>query len=106
MITRALMEKLRPTSVLVNIARAQLCDYDALVELLCQKRFRAALDVYPEEPLPVNDPILKVPRDQAVIVPHIGYKSREALLRRLALVAENLAGALEGTLKNVVLERH
>lgn len=106
MITRALMEKLRPTSVLVNIARAELCDHGALVELLCQRRFRAALDVYPKEPLPVDDPILKVPRDQAVIVPHIGYKSHEALQRRLALVVENLAGAAGGAPKNVVTERH
>jgi len=88
MITRALMEKLRPTSVLVNIARAQLCDYEALVELLCQRRFRVAMDVYPEEPLSEGDPILKVPQDQALLVPHIGYKSHEALQRRLALVAE------------------
>jgi len=106
MISRALMQKLRPTSVLINIARAELCDYQALADLLCQRRFRAALDVYPEEPLPVDDPILKVPQDQAVIVPHIGYKSHEALQRRLALVAQNLESASEGMPKNLVTERH
>lgn len=105
-VSRALMEKLRPSCLLVNIARAGLCDHEALVELLAQRRFRAALDVFPEEPLPQGDALLQVPEEQLVIVPHIGYKSVEALRRRLALLAENLRYAADGVPQNVVTERH
>jgi len=102
-VTRALLEKLRPTSVLINIARAALCDQEALLELLCQRRFRAALDVFTTEPVPSDDPILKVPSDQVVLVPHLGYKSFEALQRRFAVTAENLRCYADGNPQNVLL---
>eukprot|EP00928_Gymnodinium_smaydae_P091700 TRINITY_DN75429_c0_g1_i1.p1 TRINITY_DN75429_c0_g1~~TRINITY_DN75429_c0_g1_i1.p1 ORF type:complete len:334 (+),score=54.37 TRINITY_DN75429_c0_g1_i1:155-1156(+) len=103
MVTRELMDMMKPTSILINIARAQLCDMDALVENLCARRFRAALDVFSEEPLPPNDPIRKIPQDQVVLVPHIGYKSYEALQRRLVLAADNLCHFAAGRLDNVVV---
>mmetsp|Transcript_16660 Transcript_16660/g.34778 ORF Transcript_16660/g.34778 Transcript_16660/m.34778 type:complete len:321 (-) Transcript_16660:401-1363(-) len=103
MITKELLEKLKPSSVLINIARAQLCDQEALVELLCQRRFRAGLDVFTAEPLPADDPMLKVPADQVVLVPHLGYKSFEALQRRFALTAENLRCYADGAPQNLLL---
>eukprot|EP00913_Durusdinium_trenchii_P035164 g32896.t1 len=46
-------------SVLINVARGGVCDQPALADLLCQKRFRAGLDVFATEPIPADDPILK-----------------------------------------------
>jgi len=102
MITKQLLECLKPSAVLVNIARSQLCDEEALADLLCQRRFRAALDVYSKEPLPQDDPLRQVPSDQVVMVPHIGYKSLEALQRRLELEADNLRSFVEGAPVNIV----
>eukprot|EP00931_Biecheleriopsis_adriatica_P118195 TRINITY_DN93651_c0_g1_i1.p1 TRINITY_DN93651_c0_g1~~TRINITY_DN93651_c0_g1_i1.p1 ORF type:complete len:311 (-),score=63.50 TRINITY_DN93651_c0_g1_i1:210-1142(-) len=102
MITKELLERLKPSAVFINIARSQLCDEDALVDLLCQQRFRAALDVYSKEPLPLDDPLRKVPSEQVLLVPHIGYKSFEALQRRLELEADNLRYFSDGLPANVV----
>ncbi|CAK9033731.1 Glyoxylate reductase [Durusdinium trenchii] len=88
-IGRSLMERLRPESVLINVARGGVCDQPALADLLCQKRFRAGLDVFATEPIPADDPILKVPADQAVMIPHVAYQV-EALRRRMEITATNI----------------
>ncbi|CAJ1352468.1 unnamed protein product [Effrenium voratum] len=43
-INRSLMERLRPESVLINVARGGVCDQPALADLLSKKRFRAGLE--------------------------------------------------------------
>lgn len=103
-VTKELMEKLRPDSVLVNVARGGVIDQKAMCELLTQRRFRAGLDVFEIEPLPADDCILKVPADQVVITPHVAYKSKEALLRRIAITAQNLRSYADGTPQNMVFK--
>ncbi len=43
--------------VLVLISRSHLVDFDALTELVSAGRFKAAIDVFPQEPLPLDHPI-------------------------------------------------
>jgi len=100
---RKLLEKLRPEAVLVNVARGGVVDQAAMAELLCQRRFRAGLDVFATEPVPADDPILTVPADQVVLTPHVAYKTQEALRRRMEITAENLLAYASGTPRNVVL---
>lgn len=102
-VTRDLLERLRPEAVLVNVARGGVVDQVAMAELLLQRRFRAGLDVFATEPIPKDDPILRVPADQVVLTPHVAYKSVEALRRRIAITAENLRAYADGTPQNVVL---
>jgi len=101
---RALLERLRPESVLINVARGGVVDQKAMAELLSQRRFRAGLDVFAVEPIPADDPILKVPADQVVLTPHVAYKSQEALRRRMAITAANLRAFADGEPQNVVLQ--
>ena len=102
-ISRELMKRLQPNDVLINIARSQLVDHEAMIELLKNRRFRAALDVYPLEPVLKDDPLLMdVPKEQVVLLPHIGYKSVEALERRLDMLLENVSNTLKGNPRNVV----
>lgn len=55
-------KKMKPTSVLINIARGAIVDQEALVEALkAGVIFAAGLDVMTPEPLPSNDPILSLP---------------------------------------------
>lgn len=103
-VTRSLMERLRPESVLVNVARGPVIDQKAMADLLSQRRFRAGLDVFEVEPIPQDDPILKVPPEQVVITPHVAYKSLEALRRRMAITAQNLRSYADGAPQNVVLK--
>jgi phosphoglycerate dehydrogenase-like enzyme len=48
-------------ALLVLISRSHLVDFDALTEMLMERRFRAAIDVFPTEPLPPDHPIRKAP---------------------------------------------
>ena len=46
----------RRNAVLVLISRAHLVDFEALTELVLEGRFKAAIDVFPAEPLPPDHP--------------------------------------------------
>jgi D-3-phosphoglycerate dehydrogenase len=71
LITAEKLGLMRPDAYLINTARAAVLDYEALVEMLQEKKLAgAALDVYPIEPLPDNHPLLDL--DNAVLTPHIG----------------------------------
>ena len=53
---------MRPETVLVNISRGGLIDEEALVDALKYKRIAGAgLDVYVEEPVPFDHPLLGLP---------------------------------------------
>ncbi|WP_306142871.1 NAD(P)-dependent oxidoreductase [Roseibium sp. MMSF_3412] len=55
LVSRALIEKMPPGTLVVVISRAHLVDFDALVEAAEQGRIRLASDVFPREPLPRRD---------------------------------------------------
>ncbi len=57
MITRELLERVRPDAVFLLVSRAHVVDFDALTDLVSAGRFRAAIDVFPEEPLALDHPI-------------------------------------------------
>ena len=58
---RAKLELIREDAVFVLMSRAHMVDFDALTELLFERRFRAAIDVFPDEPLPAEHPIRQAP---------------------------------------------
>jgi D-3-phosphoglycerate dehydrogenase len=67
---------MRPGSYLINTARATVLDYDALVRALHSGHLRgAALDVYPEEPLPRTSPLLSAPG--LTLTPHLAGATEE-----------------------------
>ena len=61
MLDRELLSLIRSDAVLVLISRSHLVDFDALTDLLHQGRFRAAIDVFPQEPLAADHPIRTAP---------------------------------------------
>ena len=87
---------LKPTSVLINIARGGVIDHDALLETLTERRiFCAALDVTEPEPLPRDHPLLAL--DNLVLMPHLGSATRQTRDAMSRMSVENLFAGLEGT---------
>ena len=73
---RARAQAQKPTAHLVNTSRGPIVDEAALVRALRDNRIAgAALDVYDEEPLPVDHPLRHLPN--TVITPHLGYVTEE-----------------------------
>ncbi|MEX2144557.1 MAG: phosphoglycerate dehydrogenase [Anaerolineales bacterium] len=71
------LSKVKPGAVLINTARGPLIEEPALVEsLLNGKLAGAALDVFEEEPLPADSPLLKM--DNVLLAPHNSNASPSA----------------------------
>jgi phosphoglycerate dehydrogenase-like enzyme len=95
------LRRLRPGALLVNAARGQIVDTDALVELLATGRLRAALDVTDPEPLPPEHPLWDAPG--ILLTPHMAGDTSAADRRAFALAGEQVRRyAREEPLVNVV----
>lgn len=84
---------------IVNVARGELIDHDALIKSLREGHVSAAgLDVFPVEPLPLDDPLLSTPG--VLLSPHTAFASSEAVARLHRQTAEDLfAYVTEGTVR-------
>ena len=86
---------MKPTGILVNVARGGVVDHDALLAALKSKRIAvAALDVTAPEPLPRNHPLLEL--ENVIIVPHLGSASNRTRHRMQQMTVENLKAGLAG----------
>ncbi len=80
---------LKPTAFLIDVSRGGIVDHKALVLALIEHHIAgAALDVYPEEPLPNDSPLWKLP--EVVLSPHISGNTLYYDERAMDLFAENL----------------
>jgi len=61
LLSRELLKRIQPGAVLVLVSRAYVVDFAALTELVLAGRFKAAIDVFPTEPLPLDHPIRRAP---------------------------------------------
>lgn len=80
---------LKPTAYLVDISRGGVVDHSSLTAALRDHRLAgAALDVFPEEPLPSESPLWKLPN--VLITPHISGITPHYDERAIALFSQNL----------------
>ncbi len=89
------LKTMKPTALLINTARGNVCDIDAVATALKEGIIQGAgFDVYENEPpLDANHPLLNAPN--CVCVPHIGYASREAFDIRAEIVFDHVRQYLE-----------
>jgi glyoxylate reductase len=91
-------EKLRlmkKTAYLINNSRGPVVDEEALYEALKNSQIAGAgLDVFEQEPIPLDSPLLKL--DNVVVAPHISSASLETRSRMSEMVAENLVSFFQG----------
>lgn len=97
---------MKPSAIVVNIARGPIIDEQALIAALTNKTIAgAAMDVTEVEPLPADSPLWGL--DNVLFSPHIGGQGDDAQRQRLsALVADNLTRFLAGEpLQNIVIQQ-
>lgn len=94
--------KMKDGAYLINCARGGIVDEAALMKALdAGKLSGAALDVFEQEPLPPDSPLLK--RTDMVITPHLGASTDEAQVQVSLEVAEQINQYLQnGVLKNAI----
>lgn len=89
------LARMKSTAILLNGARADVVDNEALVEALEQGRlFGAGIDVFSQEPAPADDPILSCER--VVLTPHAADQTPEAVMATNEAAVDNIIAFLEG----------
>ena len=90
-----LLSSMKPTAVIVNTARGNIIDEQALYEVLAAKKIAgAALDVFAQEPLPLDSPLLKL--DNIILTPHVSSQTVESLWRIYAMSIDITADFFSG----------
>jgi glyoxylate reductase len=94
-INKSSFSMMKPTAILINAARGQLIETNALVTALIEKKIAAvALDVTDPEPLPPTHPLFQFPN--CLIVPHIGSATQHTRHLMAELACKNLLAGLKG----------
>ena len=95
MINAAAFARMKPNAVLVNTARGEIVDQEALYDALKNHRiFAAGIDVSDPEPLPMDSPLLEL--DNLIICPHIASASTSTRENMALIAAGNLLAGLKG----------
>ncbi len=83
---------MKSSAIIVNTARGDVIDQEALYEALRDKKiFSAGLDVTTPEPLPPSHPLYSLPN--VMILPHIGSATFEARSKMSVMCANNIISA-------------
>jgi glyoxylate reductase len=86
---------MKKTAILINSARGPIVDEQALYTACAEGWiWGAGLDVFTKEPVPLDEPLLKLPN--VTTLPHIGSASRTARDAMAVSAAENLLAVLQG----------
>ncbi|WP_312951510.1 glyoxylate/hydroxypyruvate reductase GhrB [Superficieibacter sp.] len=94
--------KMKSSAIFINAGRGPVVDEQALIEALKTGQILAAgLDVFEQEPLAKDSPLLSLPN--VVALPHIGSATHETRYNMAACAVDNLIDALNGKVdKNCV----
>lgn len=93
---------MKPSAIIVNTTRGFVVDEAALIRALEDKRIAgAALDVFQEEPICDNNPLLAM--ENVVLTSHSAGNTKEARIRGQICCAENIIQCFEGRTPDAVL---
>lgn len=89
------LDMMKESAYLINTARGEVTDEEALIEALTSDRVAGAgIDVYSDEPYGANPDFYDL--DNVVLTPHLGSASHSARNGMARMAAENLTAVLEG----------
>ncbi|MHB8781367.1 MAG: 2-hydroxyacid dehydrogenase, partial [Candidatus Geothermincolia bacterium] len=95
MIGRAEFAAMKDGALLINLARGEVVDQEALTEALASGKLGGAgLDVFASEPIDPADPVLRL--DNVILSPHIAGTTEESRLRMMQSTFENIRRVATG----------
>jgi D-3-phosphoglycerate dehydrogenase len=87
--------RMKPEAVLVNCARGEIIDEEALIKALDNNKIAgAALDVISVEPVPKDHRLLRY--ENVIFTPHMAAQTKEAASRMASMAAEGVLAVLNG----------
>ena len=94
---------MKPTALLINMARGPVVDSQALADALNEGKIAGAgIDVFEmEPPLPLDHPLLH--SKNTIVTPHVAFASEESMVARAKIVFDNLQKWMDGKQQNVIL---
>jgi phosphoglycerate dehydrogenase-like enzyme len=94
-------DAMKSDAYLINTSRGPIVDQDALIDAVTNGKIAgAALDVFDEEPLPADHPLLDAPN--LLLTPHIGYVTRETYDLFYTQTVEAIEAFLDGNPVRVI----
>ncbi|MGL4323457.1 MAG: 2-hydroxyacid dehydrogenase [Beijerinckiaceae bacterium] len=95
LINRSALEQMKPTAILVNVARGGVVVEDDLIWALNNRRIlAAAMDVFETEPLPADSPLLRT--EHLVVTPHLAAIAADNFAPMLTQMFDNMMRVSKG----------
>ena len=103
LINEAGLRAMKPAAYLVNTSRGAVVDAAALVRAIQEEWIAAAaLDVFEEEPLPLDSPLRGLDPDRLILTPHCIGNNRASHRTGTRMAIENILRALRGELPDFI----
>jgi phosphoglycerate dehydrogenase-like enzyme len=104
MIKREHLRAMKPTAYFVNVARGELVDEPALIDVLRERQIAGAgLDVFEHEPLPVDHPLNAL--DNVILTPHWLPSTRQAARMTMETMSRGMIAASQGEIPADVVNK-
>jgi glycerate dehydrogenase len=96
--------KMKKDAVLINVGRGPIVVDEDLARALDEEIIGgAALDVFKVEPIPMNNPLLRIKnKERLILTPHVAWASEEARSRLFTDLLENISAYNRGEIRNRV----
>ncbi|MEY9977379.1 2-hydroxyacid dehydrogenase [Lysinibacillus sp. RC79] len=102
LISKEKLQLMKETAILINCARGPIVDNDALADALNEGRIAGAgIDVFDMEP-PIPGDYKLLHAKNAILTPHVGFLTDEAMELRARIAFDNTIAFLEGRPQNII----
>jgi len=100
----AAFEKMKSSAIVINSARGDIVDEQALADALTQNKIAAvAIDVLPQEPPASNSPMMQLAnRTNVILTPHTAWASQQAMQTLANQLIDNIEAFVAGEPKNTI----
>lgn len=98
------LRRMKPSAILLNLARGGVVDEAALAQALREKRIAGAgVDVLTAEPPRAGNPLLEVAGPNCIVTPHVAWASQQSLVRLAEEIVRNIEAFYRGESRNRIV---